>query len=62
MTITEVRFSLCPAVFQVLYIDDSGNNKYAYAFGMGTCYTCADYTLKRFAMIQKKHTVERREP
>ena len=62
MTITEVRFSLCPAGFQVLYTDDNGDNKYAYAFGMGTCYTCTGYTLKRFAMEQKKHKVERREP
>lgn len=57
MTITRVRFGLCPARFQVLYKDDNGEDKYAYAFAMGTCYTCSDYTLKRFAMGQKKHIV-----
>lgn len=55
MNVTMVKFCLCPARFQVIYKDDNGENKYAYAFGMGTCYTCADYTLKRFAMGQKKH-------
>ena len=62
MIIRKVNFALCPARFQVLYTDDNGDDKYAYAHGMGTCYTCADYTLKRFAMKQKKHTAERREP
>lgn len=60
MRITEVHFSLCPARFQVLYTDDNGDNKYAYAFGLGTCYICTDYILKRFAMEQKEHTAERR--
>ena len=62
MRITEVHFSLCPATFQVFYTDDNGDNKYVYGLGMGTCYTCTDYILKRFAMKQKKHTGERREP
>ena len=62
MNITEVSFGLCPARFQVLYTDDNGEDKYAYAIGMGTCYTCTDYMLKRFASEQKKHKVERREP
>ena len=61
MTITKVEFGLCPARFHVLYTDDNGEDKYAYALGMGTCYTCADYTLKRFAMTQKRHTVGRQE-
>ena len=40
MTITKVNFALCPARFQVLYTDDNGEDKYAYAFAMGICYTC----------------------
>lgn len=58
MYIIRVNSGLCPARFQVFYKDDNEEDKYAYAFGLGTCYTCADYTLKRFAMGQKKHTVE----
>ena len=57
MNVTMVKFCLCPARFQVIYQDDNGENKYAYAFGMGICYTCSDYILKRFAMGQKKHIV-----
>ncbi len=58
MNIIRVESGLCPARFQVYYKDDNGEDKYAYAFGLGTCYTCTDYTLKRFAMWQKKHTAE----
>ena len=61
MTITNAEFGLCPARFYVLYTDDNGEDKYAYAFGFGTCYTCTDYMLKRFAMTQNNHTVGRRE-
>lgn len=40
MTIIKVKFALCPARFHVIYTDGNGKNKYAFAHGMGTCYTC----------------------
>lgn len=61
MNIIGVEFGLCPARFIVYYKDDNGEDKYAYAFGFGTCYTCADYTLKRFAMGKRNTQWKDRE-
>ena len=48
MKVMDVIFGKCPARAKIFYTKD-GEKRWAYAYGLGVCYTCVEYHLKRIS-------------